>query len=182
MGGLTQWGVNPSTCRYKYSVFAQTLCLLNRQPHSSIPSSYLSCNISFNSFSLLLSLSLPLSFFLILTSYHFLSFFSTPVNASMDALKRSVAVLSHPATTDEDLETLLKSEDGGALFSSKYAFPTTSSRLIKKIVVAVLPTPIQRRLAPHLYKPSRIHSTSYLDGLRGMCILFLSSPSSSLSH
>ena len=86
----------------------------------------------------------------------------------MESLKRSLAFLSHPAATDEDLESLLKSEDGGAPFSSKYPFPTTASRIIKKIVIALLPNPIQRRLAPHLYKPSRIHPTSYLDGLRGV--------------
>ena len=85
----------------------------------------------------------------------------------------SIAFFWHPATTNEDLESLLKSEDGGAAVSSKCAFPTTASRIIKKIIIALLPNPIQRRLAPHLYKPSRIHPTSYLDGLRGMCFLFL---------
>ena len=90
----------------------------------------------------------------------------------MDSFKRSLAFFSHPATTDEDLETLLKAEDGGAPFPSKYALPITASRIIKKIVIALLPNPIQRRLTPHLYKPSRIHPTSYLDGLRGMSFSF----------
>ena len=107
-------------------------------------------------FSLSLSLSLSLSFIICIF-----------INASMDFSKRTLAFLSHPATTDEDLETLLKSEDGGAPFSSKYALRTTASRIIKKVVIALLPNPIQRLLAPHLYKPSRIHPTSYLDGLRG---------------
>ena len=86
----------------------------------------------------------------------------------MDFVKRSLASLSYPATADEDLETLLKSEDGGTSLTSKYALPITVSRTIKRILIALLPNPIQRRLAPHLYKPSRIHPTSYLDGLRGM--------------
>ena len=90
----------------------------------------------------------------------------------MDFLKRSLTSLSHPSATDEDLETLLKSEDGGTSLSSKYAIPTTASRTIKKIIITLLPSPIQRRLAPHLYKPSRIHLTSYLDGLRGLQLPF----------
>lgn len=86
----------------------------------------------------------------------------------MDFLKRPLAPFSRPFTTDEDLETLLKTDEGGASFSTRYAFPPTASRAIRRIVIALLPNPIQRRLAPHLYKPSRIHPTSYLDGLRGM--------------
>ncbi|KAF6226855.1 hypothetical protein HO133_008296 [Letharia lupina] len=86
----------------------------------------------------------------------------------MDFFKRTLTSSLHPSATDEDLETLLKAEDGGTSFSTKYGLPTTASRFIKKIVLAILPNPIQRRLAPHFYKPSRIHSTSYLDGLRGI--------------
>ena len=86
----------------------------------------------------------------------------------MEFLKRSVTSLLHSPATDEDLETLLKSEDGGISLSSKYAVPTTATRIIKKVVIALLPNPIQRCLAPHIYKPPRIHPTSYLDGLRGM--------------
>ena len=88
----------------------------------------------------------------------------------MDFLKRSISPFFASSATDDDLETLLKSEDNKSLFTSKHALPTTASRIIKKFVVALLPDPIQRYLAPHLYKPSRIHRTSYLDGLRGTCI------------
>ena len=131
------------------------------------------CHVSFTSFHISFS---PFSLFL---SYIICIF----VNASMEILKHSLAFLWHPATTDEDIESLLKSDDGGAFFSSKYALPTTASRSIKKAVIALLPNPIQRYLAPNLYKPSRIHPTSYLDGLRGMCFAFSSSSlSSSVLH
>ena len=86
----------------------------------------------------------------------------------MDFLKRPLALTLRPITTDEDVETLLKTDEGGASFSTRYAFPPTASRAIRRIVIALLSIPIERRLAPHLYKPSRIHPTSYLDGLRGM--------------
>lgn len=85
----------------------------------------------------------------------------------MDFFKRSLTCLLHPPT-HEDLEILLKGEDGEASFSSKYALPTTASRSVKKFVLALLPNPIQRRIAPLLYKSPRIHPTSYLDGLRGI--------------
>ena len=39
--------------------------------------------------------------------------------------------------------------------------------------LALIPSPIQRRLAPHLSKPPRIHPTSYLDGLRGLASLIV---------
>ena len=90
--------------------------------------------------------------------------------SSMDSLKSSITSLLHPSATNEDFETLLKAEDGmTSAFSSKYALPTTASRTVKKILIAILPNPIQRRLAPHIYKSPRIHPTSYLDGLRGTC-------------
>lgn len=88
----------------------------------------------------------------------------------MDFLQRSVTSLWHPSTTDEDLETLFKTEDGEPSYSRNYALPTVAGRIIKKFLIALLPNPIQRHLAPHTYKPPRIHSTSYLDGLRGMSI------------
>ena len=88
----------------------------------------------------------------------------------MDFLKRSIAPFFATSATDDDLETLLKSEDDKRCFTSKHALPTTASRITKKVVVGLLPDPIQRYLAPHVYKPSRIHPTSYLDGLRGTCI------------
>ena len=89
--------------------------------------------------------------------------------SSMDSLKSSITSLLHPSSaTNEDFETLLKAEDGAtSTFVSRYALPTTASRTVKKILIALLPNPIQRRLAPHIYKSPRIHPTSYLDGLRG---------------
>lgn len=86
----------------------------------------------------------------------------------MKFFKRSFSPFLHPSATVEDLETLLKTEDGETSFSTKHGLPTTASRAIKKVVLALLPTPIQRCLAPHLNKPSQLHPTSYLDGLRGM--------------
>lgn len=86
----------------------------------------------------------------------------------MDFFKRSLASFSRPSATDEDLENLLKTEDEETSFSTKYGLPTTASRIIKKVALVILPNPMQRRLAPHLNKPPRIHQTSYLDGLRGM--------------
>lgn len=45
---------------------------------------------------------------------------------------------------------------------------TQPRRYMRRGVLALLPSPLQRRLAPHLSKPPRIHPTSYLDGLRGL--------------
>ena len=115
--------------------------------------------------------------YLILTSPFFLTCSSLTLSlhmlyafSSMDFLKSSITSLLHPSATNEDLETLLKAEDGAtSTFVSRYALPTTASRTVKKILIALLPNPIQRRLAPHIYKSPRIHPTSYLDGLRGTC-------------
>ena len=85
----------------------------------------------------------------------------------MDYLKRSLASILQRSSSDLDAENLLKTEDGETSFSSNYTFPTTASRSIKKFVLALLPNPVQRRIAPLLYKSPRIHPTSYLDGLRG---------------
>ena len=56
-----------------------------------------------------------------------------------------------------------------SLLSSRLA------RFVKSLTIAILPLPIASRLAPRLYKPARIHATSYLDGLRGIAsfIVFL---------
>lgn len=86
----------------------------------------------------------------------------------MEFSKRSLIHFLNPSAPDEDLETLLKIEDGETSFSSKYGLPMTVGKSIKKVALAILPTPIQRRLAPHLHKPPPLHQTSYLDGLRGM--------------
>lgn len=86
----------------------------------------------------------------------------------MDFFKRSFTSFLHPSATSEDLESLLKTEDGDVSFSSKYGLPTTASRFIKKVALAFLPNPVQRRLAPHLHRSPRLHPTSYLDGLRGI--------------
>lgn len=88
----------------------------------------------------------------------------------MHFFKRSLSSFWHQSTTDESLQTLLKAEDGETSFSGNYALPMTASRFIKKVVLAFLPNPIQRHLAPLSYKTPRIHPTSYLDGLRGMYI------------
>lgn len=48
------------------------------------------------------------------------------------------------------------------------AMASRSAGFIKRFTKALLPQPIARFLAPNLYKPPRIHSTSYLDGLRGI--------------
>ena len=44
---------------------------------------------------------------------------------------------------------------------------------LKKILVTLLPTPLQRRILPSQYqsKPTRLHPTAYLDGLRGLASL-----------
>ncbi|CAD6591163.1 MAG: hypothetical protein ASARMPREDX12_005011 [Alectoria sarmentosa] len=86
----------------------------------------------------------------------------------MKFFKRSFTSFLHPSAPVEDLETLLKTEDGETSFSTKHVLPTTASRLVKKTALALLPTPIQRCLAPHLNKPPQLHPTSYLDGLRGI--------------
>lgn len=49
--------------------------------------------------------------------------------------------------------------------------PMQSSRyIIKSVALALVPSPIQRRLVPHLVEtpPPRVQSTAYLDGLRGL--------------
>ena len=48
------------------------------------------------------------------------------------------------------------------------AMASRTPGFIKRFTIALLPHPIACRLAPHLYKPPRIHATSYLDGLRGI--------------
>ena len=88
----------------------------------------------------------------------------------MHFLKRFLSSFLNQSAIDEDLKTLLDTEDGGASFSSKYALPTTASKTIKKVVLTLLPNPIQRHCAPLSCKSPRIHPTSYLDGLRGMYI------------
>ena len=88
----------------------------------------------------------------------------------MHSFKRSLSSFLHQPATDEDLKTLLDTEDRGASFSTRYAFPVTASRSIKKVIITLLPQPIQRHLAPLSYKTPRIHPTSYIDGLRGMYI------------
>ena len=86
----------------------------------------------------------------------------------MEHFKRSLSAILRRSSTDLDAENLLKTEDGETSFSTNYTFPTTASRSIKKVVLPLLPNPVQRRIAPLLYKSPRIHPTSYLDGLRGM--------------
>ena len=86
----------------------------------------------------------------------------------MDSFEKAVIPLLHPSDAEEDVGTLLKTEHAGPNFPCQCALPATASRLIRKVVVVLLPSPIQRRLASHIYKPPRLHPTSYLDGLRGM--------------
>ena len=47
-------------------------------------------------------------------------------------------------------------------------FLTQPSRHLKKAVLVLIPSPIQRRRAPHLSKTFQLGPTSYLDGLRGL--------------
>ena len=54
---------------------------------------------------------------------------------------------------------------------------TTPTHYLKTIAFALLPSPLQRRLAPSHFKAARLHPTAYLDGLRG-----LASPSVCLLH
>ncbi|RDW88369.1 hypothetical protein BP6252_00401 [Coleophoma cylindrospora] len=50
----------------------------------------------------------------------------------------------------------------------------THSRLsLLRFVFFLLPSPIQRRLRPGLFKPQRLYPTSYLDGLRGVASLLV---------
>ena len=100
----------------------------------------------------------------------------------MDYIKRSIASLLQPSSTHLDAESLLKTEDGETSFSSNYTFPTTASRSVKKLVLALLPNPVQRRIAPLQYKSPRIHPTSYLDGLRGMYTSWLIFELSCMMH
>ena len=66
----------------------------------------------------------------------------------------------------EDLMPM-KIEDGGHSPTVR-GFLTQPSRYLKKGVLVLIPSPIQRRLAPHIPKTSRLGPTSYLDGLRGL--------------
>lgn len=48
---------------------------------------------------------------------------------------------------------------------------TTATHYLKTIAFALLPSPLQRRLLPSHFKPTRLHPTAYLDGLRGLASL-----------
>ena len=61
----------------------------------------------------------------------------------------------------------MKVEDGGRSPIAR-GILTQPSRYVKKAVLMLIPSPIQRRLAPHLSKTPRVGPTSYLDGLRGL--------------
>lgn len=61
----------------------------------------------------------------------------------------------------------MKVEHGGRS-PTAHGILTQPRRYMKRGAPALIPSPIQRRLAPRLSKPPRIHPTSYLDGLRGL--------------
>ena len=81
----------------------------------------------------------------------------------MESFKRSLRSFWHPDDDPELVEGLLKKET-----PSPSALASRLARFVKSFTIAILPLPIACRLAPHLYKPARIHATSYLDGLRGV--------------
>ena len=106
----------------------------------------------------------------------------------MESLKRSLLSMGHPGDDPELMKGLLMKEtpSTSALASRLARFiksltiailplPSRLARFVKSLTLATLPLPIASRLAPHLYKPARIHATSYLDGLRGIAsfIVFL---------
>ena len=66
----------------------------------------------------------------------------------------------------------MKVEDGGRS-PTAHGILTQPRRYMKRGALALIPSPLQRRLAPHLSKPPRIHPTSYLDGLRGLASLIV---------
>ena len=84
----------------------------------------------------------------------------------MESFKRSLLSIDDP----ELVKGLLQKKT-----PSPSALASRLARFIKSLIIAILPLPIASRLAPHLYKPARIHATSYLDGLRGVAsfIVFL---------
>lgn len=47
----------------------------------------------------------------------------------------------------------------------------STTNYLKRIGFALLPSPIQRRVCPSQFKPTRLHPTAYLDGLRGLASL-----------
>ena len=81
----------------------------------------------------------------------------------MESFKRSLLSFWHPDDEPELVKGLLKKET-----PCTSALASRLARFVKSFTIAILPLPIARRLAPHLYKPARIHATSYLDGLRGI--------------
>ena len=106
----------------------------------------------------------------------FLSLFSSSPFSSQQHrmafyIRSLLAPLRSLSSTNEDLLPM-KVEDG-TISSSTHGSLAGPWRYFKRIALAVVPSPIQRRLAPHLSKPSRIHSTSWLDGLRGLASLIV---------
>ena len=88
----------------------------------------------------------------------------------MESFRRSLRSFWPPDDDPELVEGLLKQET-----PSPSSLASQLARFVKSFTITILPLPIACRLAPHLYKPTRIHATSYLDGLRGIAsfIVFL---------
>ena len=88
----------------------------------------------------------------------------------MESFKCSPLSLRHPDDDPELVNALLKKET-----PSTSTLARRLAKFVKSLILAILPLPIASRLVPHLYKPARIHATSYLDGLRGVAsfIVFL---------
>ena len=78
----------------------------------------------------------------------------------------SILSLLTSASSNEDLIAI--KVESGVRSPTAHGIVTQPHRHIKRGFLALIPSPIQRRLAPQLSKAPRIHPTSYLDGLRGL--------------
>lgn len=87
---------------------------------------------------------------------------ASPSNLSSSS--SMLSLLGSPSSNEELIS--MKVEDGDCS-PTAHGILTQSRRYMKRGALALIPSPIQRNLAPHLSKP-RLHRTSYLDGLRGL--------------
>lgn len=85
------------------------------------------------------------------------------------------------STDDGEAMLPMKMEDGIGLSTAARYWSRHEGRMlklfvstgffIKEVFLALLPSPLSRRLSSHRTKPRRLHATSYLDGLRGVASL-----------
>ncbi|KAL3423115.1 hard surface induced protein [Phlyctema vagabunda] len=71
------------------------------------------------------------------------------------------------------LTTSEQSSPASSITASKADALTRAKISLQQFAFFLLPSPVQRRLRPALFKPQRLYPTSYLDGLRGVASLFV---------